>query len=196
MKLRPGFDDELQPKRRAWCLAGPFDRPIDDRGGRLWADLGRHGGNGEAQRGTYVRLPRRFQHDPAVPQVKAPAAQPRDPFVVVAAAEIDAKMVVPAPAGIDEAMVFNPVHRQQRVVTGCSGPGESLIPLPVDPPGQVPENDVLPQAPAPAHRAEPEIECAMPDVDDAIAWDFLTLVDWWNLYGLPALLAGRRDRRA
>ena len=29
----------------------------------------------------------------------------------------------------------------------------------------------------------------MPDADDAIEWDFFTLVDWWNLYGLPALLA-------
>jgi hypothetical protein len=28
----------------------------------------------------------------------------------------------------------------------------------------------------------------MPEVDDAIGWDFLTLVDWWNLYGLPILL--------
>jgi hypothetical protein len=28
----------------------------------------------------------------------------------------------------------------------------------------------------------------MPDVDDAIEWDFLTVVDWWNLYGLPVLL--------
>ena len=29
----------------------------------------------------------------------------------------------------------------------------------------------------------------MPDADDAIEWDILTLVDWWNLYGLPVLLA-------
>ena len=29
----------------------------------------------------------------------------------------------------------------------------------------------------------------MPDANDAIEWDFYTLVDWWNLYGLPALLA-------
>jgi hypothetical protein len=29
----------------------------------------------------------------------------------------------------------------------------------------------------------------MPDGEDAIAWDFLTLVDAWNLYGLPVLLA-------
>ena len=28
----------------------------------------------------------------------------------------------------------------------------------------------------------------MPDVGDATPFDFLTLVAWWNLYGLPALL--------
>ena len=24
--------------------------------------------------------------------------------------------------------------------------------------------------------------------EEAIEWDFVTLVDWWNLYGLPVLL--------
>jgi hypothetical protein len=28
----------------------------------------------------------------------------------------------------------------------------------------------------------------MPEIDDAVPWDFLTLIDWWNLYGLPVLL--------
>jgi hypothetical protein len=29
----------------------------------------------------------------------------------------------------------------------------------------------------------------MPDIGDSTEWDFLTLVAWWNLYGLPLLLA-------
>ena len=29
----------------------------------------------------------------------------------------------------------------------------------------------------------------MPDIDGASEWDFVTLVAWWNLYGLPLLLA-------
>ena len=29
----------------------------------------------------------------------------------------------------------------------------------------------------------------MPEMEDAIEWDFVTLVAWWNLYGLPVLLA-------
>jgi hypothetical protein len=29
----------------------------------------------------------------------------------------------------------------------------------------------------------------MPDVDGTSEWDFITLVAWWNLYGLPVLLA-------
>jgi hypothetical protein len=34
----------------------------------------------------------------------------------------------------------------------------------------------------------PETECAMPEIEDAIEWEFVTLVAWWNLYGLPILL--------
>jgi uncharacterized membrane protein len=29
----------------------------------------------------------------------------------------------------------------------------------------------------------------MPKIEDSIEWDFVTLVAWWNLYGLPVLLA-------
>ncbi len=29
----------------------------------------------------------------------------------------------------------------------------------------------------------------MAEIDDTIEWDFITLVAWWNLYGLPVLLA-------
>jgi hypothetical protein len=28
----------------------------------------------------------------------------------------------------------------------------------------------------------------MPEIEDSIEWDFVTLVAWWNLYGLPVLL--------
>ena len=31
-------------------------------------------------------------------------------------------------------------------------------------------------------------ETPMPDGDGPSAWDFLTLITWWNLYALPALL--------
>jgi hypothetical protein len=29
----------------------------------------------------------------------------------------------------------------------------------------------------------------MPEIEEAIEWDFVTLVAWWNLYGLPVLLS-------
>ena len=46
-----------------------------------------------------------------------------------------------------------------------------------------------PSGPRRLNRVEPENECAMPEIEDAIEWDFITLVAWWNLYGLPVLLA-------
>jgi hypothetical protein len=107
MKLKPGFDNELQPKaqRRSWPV-----RSI----GRLMVVVAVCGSAWSVMAGTgkhkpNVRFfPARVQRPVQAPQIRALGAQPRDPFVVVAGAEIDAKMVVPAPAGLDEAMVFNP----------------------------------------------------------------------------------------
>ena len=173
-------------------LAGPFDRPVDDRGGRLRRSACRSWREWGSTRGTYVYVPARVQRPVQAPQINALAAQPRDPFVVVAAAEIDAEMVVPAPAGIDEAMVFNPYTGERQSAQAAPAPGSPLMPFPGTQPGQVPDSIILPatatQCPRRHSRVEPETECAMPEIEDAIEWDFITLVAWWNLYGLPVLL--------
>jgi hypothetical protein len=81
--------------------------------------------------------------------VRAPVAQERDRFVVMTAAEIDAAMVVVAPAGIDEAMVFNP-DRHARQAWGAPVGVTPLIPVPGGQPGQLPYNLVPPGSLNPA----------------------------------------------
>jgi hypothetical protein len=143
------FDDELQPKgeRRLRRL-----RSI----GRLIAvvavcclavaviaGMGKH-----KRHGRYVTAKTRAP----IPQLQAKAvmAQPRDPFVITAAADIDAKMVIPAPAGIDEAMVFNPYTGKRQQGQGAPVPGNPLESVPADPQGEVPEGYLPPQRPVPA----------------------------------------------
>jgi hypothetical protein len=108
MKLRPSFDDEFQPKRIPWSWSirsvGHLMLVVSVCG----LPLGIMAGMGKLSRyGQY--LPARFQRPVQGPLVKAFVASPRDHFVVIAPAEIDARMVWPAPAGIDEAMVLNPL---------------------------------------------------------------------------------------
>jgi hypothetical protein len=153
MKFKPGFDHEFQPKRQRW--AGPV-RSI----GRLMivvavcsTALSVMAGTAKHKRNVRY-FPARVQRRVQAPQINALVAQPRDPFVVVPAAEIDAKMVVAAPAGIDDAMVFHPYTREQQSVQGAPAPGSLLMPFYEGDPGQVPENvyppQLLPQLPAPA----------------------------------------------
>jgi hypothetical protein len=69
-------------------------------------------------------------------QAKAIENRRRNPFVIVAEASIDPKMVVRAPEGIDEAMVFNPNRRR-----GQSGPtAPRARNPPVAPEGQNPNS--------------------------------------------------------
>ena len=165
MKLKPGFDDEFQPKGQRCSRPVRVDRLVDDRGGRLRRRLVGHGGNGEAQEESHALHFRGVQRPVQVPQVKAPAAQPRDPFVVVAAAEIDAKMVVPAPAGIDEAMVFNPYSRERQPAHGAPASRALLAPVPDDQPGQAPYDFDPPESPWPARpQLNPTRECACPSL--------------------------------
>ena len=57
-------------------------------------------------------------------------------------------------------------------------PVDPSMPSPGSPAGQMPRSvQSHPNCMRRVNRAEPVTECAMPDVDDAIAWDFLTLVD-------------------
>ena len=148
MKRKPGFDDEFQPKgqRVAWPLRsiGLLMIVVTVCGAALsvMAGTGKHKRN---LRYYPARVQRRVQG----PQINALVAQPRDPFVVVPSAEIDAKMVVAAPAGIDDAMVFNPYTREQQSVQGAPAPGGPLMPFYRGDPGQVPENVYPPQLPAP-----------------------------------------------
>jgi hypothetical protein len=153
MKRKPGFDDEFHPKGQRWSW------PVRSIG-RLMivvavcgAALSVMVGMGKHKRNARY-FPTRVQRRLQAPQVETLGAQPRDPFVVVAAAEIDAQMVVPAPAGIDEAMVFNPYTRARSSGVDAPAPGSPMIPLPGNPPpGQAPYNvyppQLLPQWPAP-----------------------------------------------
>ena len=152
MKRKPGFDDEFQPKgqRVAWPLRsiGLLMIVVTVCGAALsvMAGTGKHKRN---LRYYPARVQRRVQ----APQTNGLVAQPRDPFVVVPATEIDAKMVVAAPVGIDEAMVFNPYTGQRQSAQGAPAPGSPLMPLPGTQPGWVPDYyyapQGLPQSPAP-----------------------------------------------
>ncbi len=124
-----------------------------------------------------------------IPQVRSACRRrSRDPFVVVAAAEIDAEMVVAAPAGIDEAMVFNP-DRRDRQAAGAPVLLTPLIPVPGGRPGQVPGNAIPPRSPMPATPPlNPLQSVPCRTLDDVIEWNFRTLVDGWILFGLPVLL--------
>jgi hypothetical protein len=125
MKPDLDFDDELKlkssrcwlPVRSIWLLmllvavsaatttiiAGVFRHPIS------------------AKYTTGARMPI------ATLPVLIPADLPRDPFVITADASIDPKMVVSAPLGIDEAMVFNPDdHGGLRPLF----PGPEFMPVP------------------------------------------------------------------
>jgi hypothetical protein len=153
MKLKPGFDDEFQPKPQRWAW------PVRSIGRMMivvavcGACLSVMVGMGKHKRNVrYFRA--RVQRPILAPQAQALAVQPRDPFVVVASAEIDAMMVVPAPAGIDEAMVFNPYTRERQAALAAPAPGSPLMPDPETQPGQLPDDYFaprgLPQWPAPA----------------------------------------------
>jgi hypothetical protein len=73
-------------------------------------------------------------------QAKAIENRRRDPFLIVADASVDPKMVVRAPEGVDEAMVFNPAGRRGK----CGPTAPRARNLPVAPEPQNPNS-----APAP-----------------------------------------------
>jgi hypothetical protein len=149
MTLKPGFDDEFQPKgrERSWLvrLIGYIMIVLATCG----VAISIAAGPDKPKRRSRVALPavrRPIQN----PQVKPGPVQPQDPFVVVAAEEIDAKMVVAAPVGIDEAMVFDPETRGRQPAAGAAVPDRFLIPLPGNQPGRMPGNVVPPLSTAPA----------------------------------------------
>jgi hypothetical protein len=152
MHHKPDFD-EFQPKgrRSAWSLRSIGRLMIVVAG--CSAALSVMAGSGKHKRNLRY-YPARVQRRVQAPQTNGLMAQPRDPFVVVPAAEIDAKMVVAAPAGIDDAMVFNPYSREQQSAQGVPAPGSLLMPCYGGEPGGVPGNEhppqSLPQLPAPA----------------------------------------------
>ena len=158
MKLRPDFDDEFQPKGQRWAWPvrsiGLLIIVVMVCGAMLSvrAGTGKHG----HRRIVSSIFPHGRQRPVPVTAnwAKHFELQPRDPFVVVAAAEIDAKMVAAAPVGIDEAMVFNPYTGQRQSAQGAPAPGSPLMPLPGIQPGWVPDYyhfapQGLPQLPAP-----------------------------------------------
>ena len=189
MKRKPGFDDELRVKGQRWSWPvrsiGRLMIMVAVLGAALSVMVGMR-----KQKKNVRYFPARVQQRIQAPQVNARAALPRDPFVVVAAAEIDAAMVVPAPAG-DEAMVFNPytandsrqwLFRLPEILRCPSRKrNQASCPMNILPPGYT-------NCPRRLSRVEPETEFTMLETENAIEWDFITLVAWWNLYGLPVLL--------
>jgi hypothetical protein len=150
MESKPGFDDEFQPKPQG------SSRLVRSIGWMMSvAVVGGVALSVTAGTGKYKKSPRRAllgaRQAVPVPKVGAPLAQAqaRDPFVVVAAPEIDAKMVVVAPAGIDEAMVFNP-DRDDPEPGSAPAQVTPLVPVPGGQPGQVPYFVVPPGSPKPA----------------------------------------------
>jgi len=82
--------------------------------------------------------PLRVQGDVANPQARN--RQPRDRFVIVAPAELDAAMVVRARDDIDPEMVFNPETRRRGLVP--NGPAPVIVaPVPGHAPLSVPAPD-------------------------------------------------------
>jgi hypothetical protein len=149
MTLKPGFDDEFQPKvpKRFWLVRLIGWMMI--MSATCGVAISIAAGPGKPKRRSQVALPavrRPIQN----PQVKSGSVQPQDPFVVIAAKEIDAKMVVAAPVGIDEAMVFDPESRNRQRAQGAAAPERFLNPLPGNQPGRMPGNLVPPQSTAPA----------------------------------------------
>ena len=96
--------------------------------GRLVVVLVVRTGIGKQPRGSAISIPgpQVFPGKARLPVVpgRQVGAAPRDRFVVIARAEIDPEMVVPAPVGIDEAMVFNP-HRRASGSRTCACPHRS-----------------------------------------------------------------------
>jgi hypothetical protein len=85
------------------------------------------------RRPPVVRLspPRWLPRDILLYPQLAPAPEAREPFVVVAQADIDRRMVVPAPRGIDEQMVVHPRSDNQPANTLIvPRPAPQLIPVP------------------------------------------------------------------
>jgi hypothetical protein len=123
MKPDPDFDDEIRlkfrrlwPARPIWLLmlvvaVSALTMAIVAR--TVGYKVGAKSGPGPA-RIAVVK-----------PPVLAIAYQSRDSFVFVADTTIDTKMVVPAPAGIDETMVFNPDARGRLLPLG---PGPEFAP--------------------------------------------------------------------
>ena len=125
MTPNPGFDDEIRLKFPRWwwpvrsigrlmlvvaasaltmaIIAGTVGHKITPK-----------------QRTSRARVP--VMNPPALPF----ASQLPDPFVIVADATIDSKMVAPAPI-IDEAMVFNPESRD-RLPALAPGPESTPVP--------------------------------------------------------------------
>ena len=91
------------------------------------------------------------------PRAKALTRSPRDRFVVMARANIDPEMIVPAPAGIDEAMVFTEDEgRLVRWTVVAPRPGvpavavPGYLPIPQPRTGDPPPPEYFPRLPAPS----------------------------------------------
>ena len=149
MTLKPGFDDEFQPKapKRFWLVRLIGWMMIISA--TCGVAISVAAGPNKVKRRSQVALPA-VRRPIRIPQVKSGPVQPRDPFVVVAGAEIDAKMVVAAPVGIDDAMVISPETRGWQPAAGAAALDRFLIPPPGNQPDRMPGSLAPPGSTAPA----------------------------------------------
>ncbi len=141
MKPKPGFDPDFPANSQRWCWPGRsigLFMILVVVSGLAWAVRAEH-----SPRPARL-VPIRFVRNDMVlggPGQAPPAGtfvrQADQPFVLIAPLEIDQEMVVPALAGIDEAMVFHPdtgnvvpVRRDSPPAPMPIVPGDQPLPLP------------------------------------------------------------------
>jgi hypothetical protein len=134
MKPKPLFDDELPPRPgRSWWLSRSIGTLmivvavsalvlafVAERSRRLAA------AKQPPSRPRPILTAARLRRQ--IPQTKRLLSQPRDPFLIMADASIDPKMVVAAPMGIDDAMVVN--RGGQSPQLGLIAPRAGVPPIP------------------------------------------------------------------
>jgi len=160
MKPEVCFDPDFHANSRRWYWSarpiGPLAMVVACFGLTLAAMAERTTRlvpSGRAQRG-FPRIATAVQRQGQGTQARAVVGQPREPFVILAPTGIDPEMVVPAPADMDEAMVFDPETGGQPQVLTAPPLAPRVVPGPRLKPSPVPNRSspprIAPRLPAPA----------------------------------------------
>ena len=139
MNRKPGFDDDFKSTERHGCW------PVRSIG-QLMVVVAACALTFTAVAGMAVRKKiarpnaARIQGGVLRHRVKALPAPRRDSFLIAAAPELDATMVVQAPTEIDAAMVFNPDFGETQRARAPAAQASPLTPAPGNQPGRLPGN--------------------------------------------------------